>query len=183
MKKLLSVISALAIILTPIAAYADASTAEPRPVQVERDGYIVPALQEPAGVDWVTGKGRKDWALRWAVDDNYIKKAPGMLLRGVSNTAFGWGDILTAPFRWSKNAPLGVGLVSGLIMGPIVATLRTVSGATDVATFWVPFWHGVPMKKQVLGLHEVAHYGTIEDVGEYDHATKRYFFSKLSEEY
>lgn len=193
MKKLLSLFLALAFILSPLAAFADDATSvtttttvtstEAKPIQLLHKGYIdnTNFRKEPAQVDWVTGKGRKDGVLEWAVDDNYLKKTAGMFGRGFSNVSFGWADVITHPFRWSKNAPLGLGTVMGLIMGPFVAVLRTSSGALDIATCWLPFWHGIPMKKQVLGLHDVANYGTIEDVNEYDAQTKRYFFNYLDE--
>ena len=199
MKKLLSLFCALAIILTPIAAFADevpvmttAKTTttsdvapEAKPIQFLHDGYLDNShlRKEPGTVDWVTGKGRKDGVLEWAVDDNYLKKTAGMFGRGFSNVTFGWADIITHPFRWSRNAPLGLGTAMGLVMGPFVAVLRTASGALDVATCWVPWWHGIPMKKQVLGLHDVTYYGSIEDVNEYNHKTKRYFFNYLSKDY
>lgn len=195
MKKLLSLFLALAFILSPLAAYADdatsvttatsttVTTTEGNPIQLLHKGYIDNShlRKEPARVDWVTGKGRKDGVLEWAVDDNYLKKTAGMFGRGFSNVSFGWADVITHPFRWSKNAPLGLGTVMGLVMGPFVAVLRTTSGALDIATCWLPFWHGIPMKKQVLGLHDVANYGTIEDVDVYDAQTKRYFFNYLDE--
>lgn len=207
MKKLLSLAIALAIGLTPVVSFADEAnirsttttvstgsdtpaatatiSAEAKPIQFLRNDYIdnTNMRKEPATVDWVTGKGRKDGVLEWAVDDNYMKKVPGMFGRGFSNVTFGWADIITHPIRWSKNAPLGLGTAMGLIMGPFVAVLRTTSGAIDIATCWLPWWHGLPMKKQVLGLHDVAHYGSIEDVNEYDHQTKRYFFNYLNEDY
>ena len=183
MKKLLSVLFILAIIVAPVALYADAPASEGNPPQIIKHGYIMPALQEPATADWSTGKGRKDWVIRWATDDNYLKKAPGMLLRGTSNVAFGGVDALTYPIHSSQDAPLGIGTAQGLIMGPVVATMRLASGAVDVATFWLPFWHGVPMKKPVLGLHDVHRYGVIADSDEYNHQTKRYFFNKLSDKY
>ena len=188
MKKLVIMLCVWSILLAPLALYASDAPATPavKPTQfLNKKGYVdnTNFIKEPATVDWVTGKGRKDGVLEWAVDDNYLKKVPGMFGRGFSNVTFGWADIITHPFRWSKNAPLGLGTVMGLVMGPIVGTLRTTSGVVDIATCWIPFWHGVPMKKQVLGLHDVANYGTIEDVAQYDHKTKRYFFNKLSDEY
>lgn len=154
-----------------------------KPVQVLDKGIVNETLKEPAGVDWSTGKGRKDGALKWAVADNYLKKVPGMFLRGFSNTAFGWVEILTHPVRWSKNAPLGLGTLYGFVMGPVMGTLRTSSGALDLATCWVPFWHGIPMSKPALGLHDVHYYDTIDDVDQYNHETRRYGFNKLSDEY
>ena len=182
MKKLLSVMFILAIILTPVASYAD-TAAESVPPQVLKHGYVTPALQEPATADWVNGKGRKDWVIRWATADNYLKKATGMLLRGTSNAGLGAVDVLTYPINSSIDAPLGIGTAQGLLLGPIVAAMRVSSGALDVATFWIPFWHGIPMKKPVLGLHDVHNYGVIGDATEYNHQTKRYFFNKASNEY
>ncbi len=189
MKKLLSLITALAILCAPALSYAEdgiAITEPAKPVQLlDHKGYIdnTNMRKEPATVDWVTGKGRKDGVLEWAVDDNYLKKTAGMFGRGFSNVSFGWADIITHPFRWTRNAPLGLGTAMGLVMGPVVGVLRTTSGAIDLATCWVPWWHGIPMKKQVLGLHDVTNYGSIEDVEEYNKQTKRYFFNYLSEEY
>ena len=187
MKRLLAFFCVLTIALSPCALFADEATgAGGKSNQfLTIGGHIdnTGRVKEPATVNWVTGKGRKDGVLEWAVDDNYLKKSTGMLGRGFSNAAFGWVDLLTHPIRWSNNAPLGTGTLIGLVMGPVVGTLRTASGALDVATFWVPFWHGVPLKKQALGLHDVANYGAIEDVDQYDHQTKRYFFNKLSDEY
>ena len=185
MKKLVTLFCVLTLVLAPTALYADDTpAAEGKPVQVLQKGYIVSNLQEPATVDWSTGNGRKDGVLEWAVNDNYLKKSTGMLGRGFSNTAFGWAEVITHPLRWSENAPLGLGTVAGLIVGPIMGTLRTASGAIDVATFWVPSWHGVPMAKPALGLHDVHNYGTtVNDVNEYNHQTKRYFFNKLSDEH
>jgi putative exosortase-associated protein (TIGR04073 family) len=180
MKKIVAVIALLSIVVAPTALWAEVAT----PVQVlDSDGYISLHRAEPASVDWSTGRGRKDWSLRWAVDDNYIKKNIGMFNRGLSNAAFGWVEILTHPFRWTHNTPAGTGLIPGVLFGVTNGVLRTVSGALDLATFWVPFWHGVPMKKPVLGLHDTSHYGTIDDLDAYNKRTKRYFFNGLSKEY
>ena len=198
MKKGVALLCILSMILIPTALYADeasqgVSQSGGRPVQFItkkgppffREEYVdnTNAVKEPAGVDWSTGRGRKDFILKWAVDDNYLKKVPGMLLRGLSNVAFGWVEILTQPFRWNRNSPAGIGLATGVIMGPTMFILRTGSGVIDIVTCWVPWWYGVPLKKQVLGIHEVAHYGTIEDVDDYDHKTKRFFFDWLKEDY
>lgn len=191
MKKIVGLLCMLTIMLAPVAAYADDAaapeTSGTTPIQflTRKDAYIdnTNSRKEPATVNWVTGKGRKDGILEWAVDDNYLKKTPGMFLRGFSNAGFGWVDILTHPLRWSKNAPLGTGTLFGVVMGPTVGILRTSSGALDLATCWVPFWHGIPMKKPVLGLHDVHNYGEVEDVEDYNHATKRYFFNGTSDEY
>lgn len=186
MKKIVVLICVLTLLACPVVSFADdaASAAGEKPVQVLKQGYVASGLKEPSTVDWSTGKGRKDGVLEWAVDDNYLKKFPGMFLRGFSNTGFGWAEILTHPIRWSKNAPLGVGTLAGLIVGPVVGVLRTASGVIDLGTFWIPFWYGIPMEKPALGLHDIENYGTtIEDVYVYDMQVKRYFFSKLSDQY
>ncbi len=188
MKRMVILFCVLSIMLAPVISYADdaavaTTTTTGKPVQVLKHDYVVPMLQEPAGVTWSSGEGRKDGVLEWAVDDNYLKKTPAMFLRGFSNAGFGWAEILTHPVRWSRNAPLGIGTLTGLIVGPVMAVLRTTSGAIDLATCWVPFWYGVPMGKPALGLHDVHHFGTIDDVDQYHHDTKRYLFDKLSDEY
>jgi putative exosortase-associated protein (TIGR04073 family) len=189
MNKAISAMLMLSFVLSPLTVSAQEHTPKPivlgteKPVQVLDKGVVNPTLQEPANVDWSTGKGRKDGILKWAVEDNYLQKAPGMFLRGFSNVAFGWVEILTHPVRWSKNAPLGIGTLAGIIVGPVMGTLRTASGAVDIATFWVPFWHGVPMPKAALGLRDVHHYDVIDDVNVYNEQVKRYGFNGLSDKY
>ena len=180
MKKAVAWFFVLSLVLAPIALYADEAALEVKPIQfLNKKGYLdnTNAIKEPANVSWATGKGRKDFALKWAVDDNYLKKTPGMFLRGFSNAAFGWVEVLTQPIRWSKNAPLGVGTLTGVIVGPTMAVLRTTSGALDIGTCWLPFWHGVPMSKPALCLHDVHNYETVEDVNAYNQEVKRYLFN------
>jgi putative exosortase-associated protein (TIGR04073 family) len=177
MKKLIAVFAVLALLITPVTGFAGT-------VHVMNSDHVIDVnLQEPDNVNWVTGHGRKDWVLHWATDDNYLKKFPGMTFRGISNAAFGWVELLTHPIRWNRNAPAGFGLFTGLIMGPIVGTLRTVSGAIDIATGWIPFWYGVPMEKPVLGLHDVHEYEVIESAEAYDYRTKRFFFDGNKEDF
>lgn len=126
--------------------------------------------------DWNTGKGRHDAIVRWAAKDNYFAKGAGMFGRGFSNLAFGWVEVFKQPINWSKNSILGVGQVQGLVMGVTMGTLRTASGALDIATFWVPYWYGVPMGKPALGLKDVHEFEVIEDAEAYDLSTKRYLF-------
>ena len=186
MKNIFAVLCVLSILALPLTGYAEMTASSPeegKPVQILKHGYITPMLKEPATTDWWTGTGRKDGMLEWAVDDNYLKKTSGMFLRGFSNTGFGWAEIITHPIRWSKNAPLGVGTLAGLIMGPVTGVLRTTSGAIDMTTFWVPFWHGVPMSKPALGLHDIHNYGTIDDVDVYNKQVKRYFFNEPNDQY
>ena len=143
MKKVTALFCALSILVAPIALYADeaATVAAAKPPQfITKNQYVdnTNMIKEAASVDWVTGKGRKDGVLRWAVDDNYLKKVPGMFGRGISNVSFGWVDAFTGPIYWSKDAPLGLGIFMGIVMGPLVAILRTTSGAIDIAigNYW-----------------------------------------------
>ncbi len=133
MKKLAILFFVLSIVLIELAPFA--SAADPN---------------QPA--NWTTGQGRKDWMVRGATSDNYLEKAPAMLFRGLHNVAFGWVEIISQPVRHSKNAPLGVGTATGLIMGPVMAITRTGSGLVDVLTFWIPGFHGWPLPKPVIGL-------------------------------
>ena len=93
-----------------------------------------------------------DTLVRGATSDHYLTKAPSMLFRGLHNVAFGWAELIVQPINHSKNAPLVIGTLTGLAMGPVMAVARTGSGVVDVLTFWVPGFHGWPMSKPVLGL-------------------------------
>lgn len=143
---------------------------------LSKQGEVDSTQSHVGSTDWNTGKGRHDALVRWAADDNYFKKAGGMLGRGTSNLMFGWTEFFIQPWNWSKNSLIGVGQVQGLIMGVTMGTLRTLSGALDVATFWVPLWYGVPMGKPAIGLNDVHEFETIQDAEAYDDSLKRYAF-------
>lgn len=167
MKKFFSLLI-IAAMLCPSPAFANVLDADTDEVNKK--------LAHVGSTDWNTGKGRHDAVVRWGADDNYLKKAVGMLGRGISNVAAGWSEIFIQPINWSKNSVVVVGQIQGLVMGVTMAVLRTASGAVDVGTFWVPFWYGVPMGKPALGLNDVHEFEVIEDAEAYDASTKRYFF-------
>lgn len=142
------------------------------------NGEISKKHAHVGSTDWNTGKGRHDAVVRWAASDSYVKKSVGMLGRGISNVGSGWSELIIQPYNWSKNSVVIVGQAQGVVMGATMATLRTLSGALDVATFWVPVWRGIPMGKPALGLNDVHEFEVIEDAEAYDASTKRYFFEE-----
>lgn len=65
-------------------------------------------------------------------------QSPGEKLgRGLQNGLLGWTEIVARPQAevQEKGAP---GLVKGLLDGISYGTIRTVTGAAEVATFWSP---------------------------------------------
>jgi putative exosortase-associated protein (TIGR04073 family) len=65
-------------------------------------------------------------------------QAPGEKLgRGLQNGTLGWTELVARPQAevQAKGAP---GLVKGLLDGVAYGTIRTVTGAAEVATFWLP---------------------------------------------
>ena len=157
----------VAVMLVPNAGFANV---------LNQQGEVDSTLSHVGSTDWNTGKGRHDAVVRWATDDNYFVKATGMLGRGFSNLTGGWTELFIQPVNWSKNSPIVLGQVEGLVMGATMGTLRTLSGALDVATFWVPFWYGAPMGKPAIGLNDVHEFEVITDAEAYDQSTKRYMF-------
>lgn len=63
--------------------------------------------------------------------------------RGLENAILGWTELVTRPSAEveKQGAP---GLVSGMVNGVSGATMRTVTGAVEMATFWSP----LPVKYQ-----------------------------------
>ena len=133
MKKLAVYLCMFSIVFAAIAPYASAADSN-----------------TPA--NWTTGQGRKDWMVRNAASDNYWEKAPSMFVRGLHNVAFGWVELIAQPIRHSKNAPLVLGTLTGIVMGIVMTVARTGSGLVDVLTFWVPGFNGWPLSKPVIGL-------------------------------
>ncbi len=69
---------------------------------------------------------------------------PGTKLgRGLQNGALGWTEIVARPEAEVRQQGAG-GLVKGLLDGVSYGTIRTVTGAAEVATFWSP----LPVKYQ-----------------------------------
>ncbi len=72
-----------------------------------------------------------NWACDSATSDIYLKATGGKLLRGIGNAAFGWVELVRQPMiqdnKWE-----------GVSRGIGHTILRTVSGAVEAVTCWVP---------------------------------------------
>lgn len=88
------------------------------------------------------------WTL--AQSDKYGRKAGGMLGRGLVNIVTCFVDVIVATVDGTKNGPPFVGTVTGLGKGIGCTTLRVLSGALDVVTFWVPGFNGYPVCKSYV---------------------------------
>ncbi len=72
-----------------------------------------------------------------ANDDSspYAAHAGGTLLRGAFNTLLGWTELFNQPIQAHKN---GENVAGGLVKGVGYTIRRTLQGAGEVLTFWVP---------------------------------------------
>jgi len=72
-----------------------------------------------------------DAVCNWAASDNYAAAATGKLLRGVENAGFGWVELFRQPTinenKWE-----------GASKGILYTLTRTLAGAAEAATFFVP---------------------------------------------
>lgn len=66
---------------------------------------------------------------------SYGQKAGGTLLRGATNTVFGWTEMLLAP---NKEVKSGGGVAAGMGKGMSLAVQRTAAGLGELLTFWTP---------------------------------------------
>ncbi len=82
-----------------------------------------------------------------AQSDSYGTKAGGMLGRGLVNILTCFVDLVVATVDGTKNGPPVIGTVTGLGKGIGCTSLRVLSGALDVVTFWVPGFNGFPVCK------------------------------------
>ncbi len=67
--------------------------------------------------------------------------------RGLENTILGWTELVTRPSAEVEQKGAS-GVVSGLVNGVAAGTMRTVTGAVEVATFWssLPVKYQPPVK-------------------------------------
>ena len=65
----------------------------------------------------------------------YHEKAATTLIRGMTNTTFGWTELLTQP---SAEVERGGNLATGIGRGVGAAVKRTAVGIGELFTFWVP---------------------------------------------
>lgn len=86
----------------------------------------------------------------WEMADSpkYGEKAGGMLGRGLFNVVTCPVDIPVQMVNGAKkNKPEFVGAVGGLATGALCTVIRAGSGIIDVATFWIPNFHGLPVSR------------------------------------
>ena len=90
------------------------------------------------------------WAARTRAHEaaesmQYGRKAGGMIGRGIINLGTCFVDLLVNTVNETKNGPPVVGTLVGVAKGAGCTTLRALSGAVDVTTFWVPGFNGFPV--------------------------------------
>jgi len=71
-------------------------------------------------------------------DQSYGKQAADKFTRGFANTVTGWVEIPKNMVNVSKQQNVAVGLTWGLVKGCLETVGRTVVGAFDLVTFFVP---------------------------------------------
>jgi len=105
---------------------------------------------------WVVGVAvflvlsQSAWATRTPLHDaaespRYGRKFGGMIGRGALNVVTCFVDLLVNVVTETRNGPPLVGTLVGLGKGTGCATLRVLSGVTDLVTFWVPGFNGFPV--------------------------------------
>ena len=65
----------------------------------------------------------------------YTEKAGSTFMRGATNTAFGWTELLTQP---TEEVKTGGNLLIGVGKGMNQAVRRTFLGVGELLTFWTP---------------------------------------------
>jgi len=68
-------------------------------------------------------------------DAPYTEKAGATLVRGATNTAFGWTELLLQP---ASEVNSGGSLLTGIGKGVGFAVKRTAAGIGELFTFWTP---------------------------------------------
>ena len=80
-----------------------------------------------------------------AESPEYGPKFGGMIGRGVINVATCFVDLLVNVVNETRTGPPFVGTLVGVAKGAGCTTLRALSGAVDLVTFWVPGFNGFPI--------------------------------------
>ena len=65
----------------------------------------------------------------------YSQKASSTLVRGATNTLLGWTELIRQPADEVKS---GGNVITGLAKGVGQGLTRTLEGAAEILTFWVP---------------------------------------------
>ncbi len=69
----------------------------------------------------------------------YMHRAGTKILSGVINVATGWLELPKNISLWNqKDENILIGTAEGMLWGVVHTASRTVSGAVDLVTFWVP---------------------------------------------
>ncbi len=66
---------------------------------------------------------------------DYQAKATHTLVRGVTNTFFGWTEVIRQP---AEEVKAGGNLFTGILKGIGQGVGRTAAGAGEILTFWTP---------------------------------------------
>lgn len=72
----------------------------------------------------------------YAADDDipYAARIPYRIVRGITNIALGWTEIILRPFgEYRTESP-----IEAISMGGAHTLVRLTAGFTDVTTFWMP---------------------------------------------
>jgi len=75
----------------------------------------------------------------------YKQKFVGMIGRGIVNVATCPIDLLVNTVNETKSGPPLIGTLAGVAKGAGCTTLRALSGAVDLLTFWAPNFNGIPV--------------------------------------
>lgn len=114
------------------------------------------------------------WAMRTAVHDAaesqaYGRKCGGMIGRGAINVVTSFVDLLVNVVNETRSGPPVVGTLVGVGKGAGCMGLRTLSGAVDLTTFWVPGFNGFPVSDSyencLAGMTAAAASSTPEPLG------------------
>ena len=111
-----------------------AAAAEPKPAPAAAKTKAAPNPQCP-----ICSKLAAD-------QEDYATKAGHTLMRGATNTLFGWTELILQPADTAKQ---GGNVFTGLAKGLGQGLTRTLNGAAEVVTFWTP-----KMNRQYLRFSE-----------------------------
>jgi len=73
-----------------------------------------------------------------AMAADYAHETGDKFTRGLANTATGWGEIPKNISNESRKSNVVVGLTYGTVKGAVHTVGRTVVGALELATFFIP---------------------------------------------
>lgn len=94
----------------------------------------------------MTAQAKNVWDM--AQSPRYGEKAGGMLARGLFNVVTCFVDIPVQTVKGAQESkPEFIGAVGGFAKGATCTVLRAASGVIDVATFWIPSFHGLPVSR------------------------------------